>query len=457
MSKIQRRTLWVSAAIMGMMVAAVSLAVPQLARTQGLSTPSYFPFLSRNWPTPTATPRPGYLLISEVLYDPDGLEPQGEWVEIFNPGVTAVDLSVYKLGDEEMAGGPEGMFQFPEESFLPPGGVIVVANQAVAFFQSHGLYPDFELYESDPAISNLVKYTSWSGGNVELSNGGDEVLLLDALDQPVDSLSWGSSKYAFDPSLSVIQQGHSYERKPAFQDTDTQQDWMDQVLPDPGKVDVSLPTPTPTLLAGGTPTPHAELSLLVSEVLYDPEGTDPAGEWIEIYNYGDGIIGLDGLRIGDEETQGGGEGMLLFPDGQFIQPGEVLVIANDAEVFAALYGVEPDYAINTSDPQIAKMIRDIQWGSGVVNLSNDGDEVLLLDERGSTIDALSWGSSTFALSPSIAKVGVGHSLERYPPDHDTDSASDWRDQPSPAPGVVELALPTITVTPSPSPELNISK
>lgn len=433
---------------MGIVIAAVSLAAPQLARTQNLSTPSYFPFLSQNWPTPTATPRPGYLLISEVLYDPAGLEPQGEWIEIFNPGVTTVDLSLYKLGDEEMAAGNEGMFQFPEESFLPPGAVIVVANQAVAFFQSLGDFPDYELYESDPAVPNLLKYTSWSGGNVELSNSGDEVLLLDSFDLPVDSLSWGSSKYAFDPPLAILQQGHSYERKPAFQDTDTRQDWIDQVVPDPARVDVTLPTPTPTLLAGGTPTPHAELSLLVSEVLYDPEGTDPAGEWIEIYNFGDGVVGLDGIKIGDEETAGGGEGMLSFPTGQFIQPGEILVIANDAEVFASIYHVKPDYAINTDDPLVPKMIRDIEWGSGVVNLSNDGDEVLLLDESGSTLDALSWGASTFAFSPSVAKVGAGHSLERYPPDHDTDSAADWRDQPSPAPGVVELALPTATVTPS---------
>jgi hypothetical protein len=273
------------------------------------------------------------------------------------------------------------------------------------------------------------------------------MILLDAYDHPADAISWGSSVYAFDPSLAIIQPGHSYERKPAFVDTGTHQDWIDQGLPNPGWVDLSIPTPTSTALVGGTPTPHAELSLLVSEVLYDPEGSDPTGEWYEVYNIGEAVIGLDGIRIGDEETSGGGEGMLLFPPGHFIQPGQALVIAYDAQAFMGGYGFDPDFAINTSDPLIPQMQRDTAWGTGAVNLSNDGDEVLLLDESDSIIDTVCWGSSTFAFSPSVGKVVVGHSLERYPPDSDTDSSLDWRDQETPSPGSVDLALPTSTVIP----------
>lgn len=439
--------MWLLAAIIGTVIAAVSLIAPEFAWTQGLSAPSYLPALYQGWPTPTATPRPGYLLISEVLYDPYSIEPQAEWIEIFNPGVTAVDLSQYKLGDEETRSGPEGMFQFPEGAVLPPGGVIVVANQVVAFFQIYGVLPDYELAETDPSVPNLLKYSAWSGGNVELSNGGDELLLLDAHDQPADAVSWGNSNFAFDPSLAIIQEGHSYDRKPAFVDTGTYQDWVDQGLPNPGGVDLRVPTPTPTMQAGGTPTPHAALNLLISEVLYDPEGNDPSGEWFEVYNFGEAVIGLDGIKIGDEETAGGGEGMLLFPSGFFIQPGQTLVVANDAQVFMSVYGFYPDFAVNTSDPQVPVMLRDTAWGTGTVNLSNDGDEVLLLDESGSMIDALSWGSSEYAFLPPVDKVEVGHSLERYPPDRDTDSALDWRDQATPAPGVVDLALPTATVIP----------
>jgi hypothetical protein len=81
-------------------------------------TPNFMPVVFQDWQTATPPPIPGYLLITEVMYNPAGEEPLGEWIEIFNPGDTAVDLSAYKLGDEEASSGPEGMFQFPPGSVL---------------------------------------------------------------------------------------------------------------------------------------------------------------------------------------------------------------------------------------------------------------------------------------------------------------------------------------------------
>jgi hypothetical protein len=49
----------------------------------------------------------------------------------------------------------------------------------------------------------------------------------------------------------------------------------------PGPYQHNLRTPTPTV----SPTPEIPIGptmLLVSEVLYDPSGDNPAGEWIEI-------------------------------------------------------------------------------------------------------------------------------------------------------------------------------
>ena len=51
-------------------------------------------------------------------------------------------------------------------------------------------------------------------------------------------------------------------------------------------------------------------ALLISEVLYDVVGTEPDGEWIEIYNAGASAIDLSGYKVVDEDEQGGGEGML---------------------------------------------------------------------------------------------------------------------------------------------------
>lgn len=94
------------------------------------------------------------------MYDPDINEPGAEWVEIFNPGSTAVDLQYHKLGDEETLGGPEGMFQFPPGAVLASGEVIIVANQTVAFYEVFKLLPDYEMYESHPFIPNMLKYAA---------------------------------------------------------------------------------------------------------------------------------------------------------------------------------------------------------------------------------------------------------------------------------------------------------
>ncbi len=186
-------------------------------------------------------------------------------------------------------------------------------------------------------------------------------------------------------------------------------------------------------------------------MVYDPLGVDPDGEWFEVYNYGAIAASLDGVRIGDEETQGDGEGMLVFPTGSGIESGQALVIANQAVVFSSTFGINPDYEIYDSDPGVPQMLRDTAWGGGAVILGNSGDELALLDGSYTLLDALSWGDSTFAFDPSVQLVSTGHSLERYPPGSDTDSVSDWMDQPIPSPGEVDHTPPTPTPTATATP------
>lgn len=393
-------------------------------------------------PEPSGTTQ---LLITEVLYNAAS-EPAGEWIEIFNPGSGAAILSAYKLGDEEKLGYEEGMLQFPPETMLEPRGVIVVANRAETFRSVYGISPDFEMQDSDPTIPDMLPYFAWSTGTkVELVNSGDELLLLDGDDIIVDALSWGSSTWesAFDPPPPSTGDGESLERSPAYLDTDTAADWIAREIPGPYQLDLRIPTPTvsPTPIIPTGPT-----TLLVSEVLYDPSGEDPAGEWIEIYNAGENNALLSDFRLGDEETQFGGEGMYFFPNGVVLFIDQVAVIARDAQTFEKLYGFKPDFEISDSDPTVPKMIKDTEWGSGSLNLSSSGDEILLVNNQDFLIDGVSWGSSTEILDPSAPKVDPDHSIERYPPDEDQDIAANWRDQPNPIPGQVDLNTPTATAT-----------
>ncbi len=435
----------------------------------------YLPLVVRDWSPEAAAGRA--LLITEVMYDPLGDEPGEEWVEIYNPGNRSVDLSGFKIGDEELAGGGEGMLRFPEGAVILPGGVILVANQAANFAALYGFLPDYETRASHPDVPVLVKHTAWSSGSIVLLNTSDEVLLLDGDDELVDAVSWGSSLFAFDPPAPDVDAGHSLERAPADKDSDAAWDWREQAEPDPGEVDLTPPSPTPsptgppqaTATGTGSPTPGpsptATLSptpfgglFLISEVVYDPADVEPGGEWLELYNPSQSPVAVADFKVGDEETPGGGEGMYRFPEPILVAPEQVLVIANEASKFAAVYGFDPDYEFVDSDPNVPDMVRYTAWAGGSVSLGNSGDEVLLLDAGDHIVDALSWGSSTYAFDPAAPDVPEGHSLERRPADSDTDTADDWWDQPAPAPGEVDLsppppdpsATPAATLTPTPS-------
>ena len=188
------------------------------------------------------------LVISEVFYDPTGTEPDEEWIEIFNPGAITIGLTDYKVGDEETVSGGEGMLQFPGGS-ISPSQVIIIANQSTAFFATYGFNPDYEMADSDVTVPNMAKYPNWANGSVVLNNSSDEVLLLDAGDNVVDALSWGTSIFAFTPPAPDVPAGNSLERQFAGVDSDTALDWVNQTNPDPGGINM-VPEPGTFVLLG---------------------------------------------------------------------------------------------------------------------------------------------------------------------------------------------------------------
>jgi hypothetical protein len=77
-------------------------------------------------PTPTPEPEPAGVCINEVLSVPvqDGvIDELDEWIELYNPGLVAVDLSGWFLDDGE--GGSEP-YPFPQEALLPAGAFMIL-------------------------------------------------------------------------------------------------------------------------------------------------------------------------------------------------------------------------------------------------------------------------------------------------------------------------------------------
>jgi hypothetical protein len=178
-----------------------------------------------------------HVLVSEVMYDPDGVDAGREWVEIYNPTPANVDLSGWYVGDVGLGGEyGSGLYRFPDGAVLVAEGVTVVAHQAddVAFT------PDYEFLidpnRDDPSVPNMAPAGSWDGFGLALGNTGDEVLLLNTEGATIDVITYGAGDYpGVIPHPGVSAQGRSLERRPPREDTDDcGRDFFERYPPTPG-------------------------------------------------------------------------------------------------------------------------------------------------------------------------------------------------------------------------------
>lgn len=136
------------------------------------------------------------LQIERFVYDGQTPTDEGdEYVKICNVSGSGVDLTGYKIGDEETKLGTESMYNLPATT-LAAGSCIFIAKNANQFNTRYGFLPDYETIVSgggmtdNAGIPNLSKYTSWSSGDWGLANGGDEIILLDPSDALVDGICY---------------------------------------------------------------------------------------------------------------------------------------------------------------------------------------------------------------------------------------------------------------------------
>ncbi len=131
----------------------------------------------------TSGPVEPHVVVSEVLANAVGAEPQAEWVELVNDGTTAVDLAGWTLADAAA------------ETPLP---AVVLAPGAFALVVTDGYAPDPELDVAPPADATLIRVAAL--GQSGLGNAG-ELLRLRSPDGLVRSRF--PARAAPDPGVSV--------------------------------------------------------------------------------------------------------------------------------------------------------------------------------------------------------------------------------------------------------------
>ncbi len=204
------------------------------------------------------------VLINEIFSRGTTEEP--DWIELYNDGDVAVDLTGWKLYDSGGQTGTKPKFEIPAGTSLPAKGFIVVTVD------------------------------DGSASGFGLSSNGEKVW-LDNTTAAADSIEF--------PALAETQ---SYGRYPDGSENMQIMETVTKGAPNSNQV-------------------PQQVSILLNEIY--SRGTTEEPDWVEVYNNGDATIDLSGWKIYDSGGQAGTKPKLEFPAGTTIESKGFVVITVD--------------------------------------------------------------------------------------------------------------------------------
>ncbi len=130
------------------------------------------------------------IIFTEVMYDLEGADTGREWVEIKNEGASSVDISSYKLRENDVN---HGLVIQQGDVIVPAGGYVVIVDNPTKFLAD---YPGFSGTYFDSSFS--------------LSNSGETLIFRDANLTDLDQLSYTSEWGAVGDGKSLQKNGVSW-------------------------------------------------------------------------------------------------------------------------------------------------------------------------------------------------------------------------------------------------------
>ncbi|MGB5660888.1 MAG: lamin tail domain-containing protein, partial [Thermoanaerobaculia bacterium] len=292
------------------------------------------------------------LVVNEIMQNPAAVsDASGEWFEIFNPTAAAIDIDGWTIQDNDF---DSHVIDNAGPLMVPAGGYVVLGNNTDSL--TNGGAP--------------VDYSY--GSNWSLSNGGDEVVLIDDLGTEIDRVEYDGGPIFPDPtgaSMALID--------PAL-DNNMGINWC--TSPNPfGDGDLGTP-------GGANDCLVVTPELVIHEILNNPAAVgDNDGEWFEIFNPSDSDVDIDGWTIRDD----GSDSHVINNGGPLLVPASgYVVLGNNA-----------DSLTNGGAPV------DYSYGSGWF-LSNGADEVILLDDLLFEVDRVEYDGGPIFPDPTGASMAL---------------------------------------------------
>jgi len=309
----------------------------------------------------------GAVIIHEIHYNPvEGANL--EFVELHNPGTSAVDISGWSLRCAID-------FEFPRAAVtIAAGGYLVVCRNQVGVSRRFGI-PVGELFGD------------FSGN---LSNGGERLELADSDGRTVDAVDWDdrapwpANADGFGPSL---------ERLCASFDSDHPANWSADAGAQPTPGVSNSRSQCPPQIPGSP-------RVAIHEIFYLP-ANDYAEtlEFVELINTTNEAINLRGWFFIDGIE-------FIFADDTTLEPGGIVAVCRDQDAVRQAFDIE-----NTV-------------GNYTGQLSNDGERLTLIDADGEFVDSVRYGDH--GDWPVVAD-GFGFSLEKVLASAPSDDPASWNE------------------------------
>lgn len=140
-----------------------------------------------------------------------------EWVELYNPTDTDVNLKNWTITDNF------GTRTINANRIIEAGGFAIISKD-----NSTWTY-----WNEDPAARKIPLGNQIGDG---LDDAGDHLILKNPSSTEIDRMSWGTDTTGFVPPATnpVVIPGHSTSRTSPGLDTDAVSDWFDKAIPNPG-------------------------------------------------------------------------------------------------------------------------------------------------------------------------------------------------------------------------------
>lgn len=173
------------------------------------------PYLEVTFTAPAVSTN--HVVINEVYYDVGtgkGTDSGGnEWVELYNPTSSAINISGWKICDASSCD------TIPSSPSIPAYGFAIITNDASTW--TH--------WAIDPGAIQIVLGSEIGSG---LNNDGDQVILKNASDAEQDKMSYGNDTSFF--TLPDVDEGWSLARLIKGFDTNSASDFWANNNPNPG-------------------------------------------------------------------------------------------------------------------------------------------------------------------------------------------------------------------------------